>query len=304
MQGGPAWGIAYRGARGMSGNSEVTEGWTLAADQANLTAMLPGGVPMHFRLIPAGSFRMGARGYDSREEPVHSVKIVQDFYLGTFPVTQEQFAAFASDHKNDFHGRKGNPVESVDWLQATAFCDWLTKSGELPPGYMAHLPSEIQWEYACRADTDTEYCNGDGEAALQKVGWFNANSQRNTRPVGGRSPNDWGLYDMHGNVWEWCSDVWREGEYRDRRDGHEYEARADEVRGGGNTSDRKTDRVLRGGSWFDSAGYCRSAYRYWYWAGFRYRCFGFRVCLLPGPDPGQPDRPNPTRARRLKPQVQ
>jgi formylglycine-generating enzyme required for sulfatase activity len=263
--------------------------------EADLCVELGDGVSMCFRRIQPGSFRMGARGFYADEEPPHLVQVAQPFYLGSFPVTQEQFAVFTKDrgiaHKNGFSGEgKGrHPAEDMDWFEARSFCDWLSPKIQGRPGWKACLPSEIQWEYACRAGTDTEYCSGDGEAALREVGWFAGSSESRPQPVGTLSPNDWGLYDMHGNVWEWCSDVWDEGSYRDRPEGYSFARDASFLRDKAyRNDDDDTFRVLRGGSWNDSARICRSAYRFRLRAGFRDWIFGFRVCLLPGPVSSQP----------------
>jgi formylglycine-generating enzyme required for sulfatase activity len=133
---------------------------------------------MAFRRIPKGSFRMGSRGYYAEEEPNHRVRITEDFWMAETPVTQAQFAigtqAAGIDHTNHFDGRADNPAENMDWHQAVAYCAWLTetKSPTFPAGFStAALPSEAQWEYACRAGAETEYHSGDGEEALARVGW-------------------------------------------------------------------------------------------------------------------------------------
>lgn len=191
---------------------------------AILEITLPGGIPMQLRRIPAGSFRMGSRGEYGDEEPAHLVKIPDDFYLGTFPVTQAQYRSMASAcladlqavegnegiHPSDFKGdslpperRDLLPVENVNWDEAIVVSRWLSESGLLLPGWQAGLPSEAMWEYACRAGTETQYWNGDGKAALAEIGWFGNNSGRETHPVGEMNrPNPWGLHEMHGNVWE------------------------------------------------------------------------------------------------------
>ncbi len=246
---------------------------------------------MNFRLIPPGEFRMGARGEYRDEEPIHRVRITRPFYLGTTPVTQEQFAVWTRSkrikHQNGFPSQPTHPAENMDWNQAVAFCDWLTKSclkqarlRGLPNDYVAGLPTEAQWEYACRAGTETEYHTGDGEAALAEAGWYDANSDGTTQPVGGRADNAFGLFDLHGNVWEWCRDAWDEFAYAKRVDGVcDPEVMEDDV-GGENLR-----RVVRGGSWLDSAWSCRASCRGWWGPGYRGGCQGFRVCLFPGPVP-------------------
>ncbi len=235
-----------------------------------------------FRCIPAGSFQMGSRGYFSQEEPIHQVEITRDFWLAETPTTQAQFAIWTNaekiKHENRFSDRPTHPAENMDWHQAVAYCKWLTetKSHEFPAGFeMACLPSEAQWEYACRAGTNTDYYTGDGEEALVEAGWHSEEwEQGSTHPVAQKKPNVLSLYDMHGNVWEWCQDNWDENAYRERPDGV-----CDPVVEAGDNQ----RRVLRGGSWNFSANGCRSASRVWVDAGGRVGNYGFRVCLVRSP---------------------
>lgn len=263
-------------------------------DDADLTLELPGGVPMDFRRIPRGEFRMGSRDGWPREQPAHRVRIARDFYLGTFPVTQEQFAAWTRsasfEHENSFSGSDRLPAESLDWHAAGAFCAWLNGLAGFPDGWSAGLPTEALWEFACRAGTKTDYAGGDGETALREAGWFRDNSEGRTHPVGSREPNAWGLFDMHGNVLEWCADAWDASAYRGRLEAVEDPV-AEEP-----PDSNSAGRVVRGGSWDLPARYCRSAFRGWWWPGYRFGYQGFRVCLLPGPEtagrgaPTQPPR--------------
>ena len=252
------------------------------------------GVEMAFRLIPADSFRMGSRGNDPAEEPNHVVRIPNDFWMAETPVTQAQFALWTQAegvrHENYFNDRPEHPAEYMDWREAVTYCAWLTKvnAGKLPHGFsLACLPTEAEWEYACRAGTDTEYYTGDGEAALAEAGWFEEEEgSGGTHPVRGKKPNLFQLYDMHGNVWEWCHDVWDEGAYRGGSEGSTdpwCEQRLSDWIGGLETmvtSDQH--RVMRGGSWGYTAGYCRSASRFGNWPGDRGSYRGFRVCLVRG----------------------
>ena len=242
-----------------------------------LAIPLTDSVIITFQLIPAGSFRMGHRGEYDDEEPVHWVEITHPFYMGVFPVTQEQFAVWSPEHKNGFPNNPFHPAENLDWHQAVSFCEWLTGRlpRDVPNGTRADLPTEAQWEYACRAGTDTEYYTGDGEAALSEAGWFEENSGESTHPVGLKLPNTFGLFDMHGNVDEWCRDTWDSNAYKKRVDGV-----CDPVGEGDNTN---ADRVIRGGSWRGSAHICRAAVRFRWRPGYRDRDLGFRVCLFPGP---------------------
>ena len=280
---------------------------------------LPGGVPMRFCRIPAGEFRMGARGFSPDEEPVHRVRIVEDFWLGETPVTQAQFAVWTKaeriNHENKFAGKPDHPAENVGWCQAVRFCDWLTrtKSREFPVGHtMACLPTEAEWEYACRSGTETDYHTGDGEAALAEAGWCgeelggngapppvekrtpNANSllgliQRgvvSTYPVEKGKPNGYGLHGMHGNVREWCHDPWDADAYRKRADGVEDPGQA--LRDAGYAAgiawltNDPSRRVFRGGSWRDSAEWCRSASRGRGNSDELNWRIGCRICLVRG----------------------
>ena len=238
-----------------------------------LTLELGNGVVMPFQYIPAGSFWMGSRGNFFAEEPVHWVKITQPFYLGTFPVTQEQFARWKPNHRNGFPGRASNPVEEVDWLEANQFCQWLNEHfvRHFPMSYSAGLPTEAQWEYACRAGTETEYYSGDGEAALAEVGWFDGNSNSQSQPVGLLPGNTFGLFDMHGKVCELCADDYDQDAYKKRVHGV-----CDPFVAG----DDNANRVMRGGGWFTSPWFCRAACRIGRWPDDRDWDQGFRVCLF------------------------
>ncbi len=250
---------------------------------------LPGGVKMPFRLIvdrgEEAEFGMGSRGYFPDEEPVHKVRLVKPYYMGVTPVTQLQYQAMAQQCEaklKQLVGNKGpspskfkgenNPVEQVDWEDAELVCNWLTASNILQEGWHAGLPSEAEWEYACRSGSYREYCSGDGEAVMRQLGWFEGNST-SPMPVGQFAANNFGLCDMHGNVREWCADVWDANAYRKRSNGWQAKVWTD--------GSDPTIRVLRGGSWFRAATFCRSACRYWRWSGRRLGFFGFRICLRP-----------------------
>ena len=294
----------------MSSQKQRLSLWDQAARDADLLLELPGGVPMFFRRIPPGSLRMGSRGHNNDEEPIHRVVINREFYLGAFVVTQEQYQAVASrcpalKRNPDPSGFKGprRPVEQVSWEDATGFCAWLARWKALPPDITEiRLPNEAEWEYACRADTETDYYNGDGEAALAEVGWFDSNSNSETHPVDERpESHPLGLYGMYGNVFEWCQDVYDAMAYRKRIDGGVargwtfQDAGAEAVKWGEGPADEENAlRVLRGGSWIDSAGDCRSAFRVGFRPGVRDRCIGFRVCLVRGPAAGR-GAPQPGR---------
>src|SRR5262249_9745907 len=138
--------------------------------------------------------------------PQHRVTL-RAFYLGIYPVTQAQWDAVMASNPSHFKG-PDRPVESVPWDDCEAFCRKLTEL----TGHLCRLPTEAEWEYACRAGTTTAYSFGD-KAKLGEHGWYEANSGGQTQPVGKQKPNAWGLYDMHGNVWEWCQDWYAADSY-------------------------------------------------------------------------------------------
>lgn len=261
-----------------------------------VTLNLAARIPLTLQRIEPGSFRMGSRGYDHDEEPMHRVEITRPYYIGIFPVTQAQFSVWTTkcciEHKNGFPNHPNHPAGNLDWLQAVAFCQWLneTCATEIPPGYRAGLPSEAEWEYACRAGTNTEYWSGDGEAALSKVGWWSGNAKGTTHPVGAfgeAGRNLFGLSDIHGHVLEWCDDG---------GDEHAYKKRIDGVRDPlvpVSSNDWKTGfRAMRGGSFAFSSWECRSARRNRWTPVFRFDFQGLRVCLFSGPirnSDGSPD---------------
>jgi formylglycine-generating enzyme required for sulfatase activity len=222
-------------------------------------------------LIPPGEFTMGSPDSDkdaqSWEKPQHRVRITKPFYLGKYPVTQEQWEAVMGSNPSGFKGPK-NPVETVSWDDCQKFLGKLNAKPAAGVGKF-QLPTEAQWEYACRAGSKTRYCFGDEESKLGDYASYAANSGGKTHPVGEKKPNAWGLYDVHGNVWEWC---------QDRYDGGYYaKSPMDDPTGptGG------SDRVLRGGGWNIPAGYCRSAFRRRGRPGNRYVSLGLRVSLVP-----------------------
>ena len=231
---------------------------------STLTLGLGYGVTMRLVLIRAGTFMMGSpdseKGHKADESPQHEVTISKPFYMGVTEVTQAQYEAVMGTNPS---GSKGptNPVEKVSWHEASDFCRKLAQK----TGKTVRLPTEAEWEYACRAGSKTRFSFGDSDSALGDY----ASLVYKRNPVGRKKPNAWGLYDMHGNVWEWCAD---------RYDPYSSEASTDPqgaTSGGGG-------RVLRGGSWGDGdTGYLRCACRdhhdpvsrdYILRGGFGFRC--------------------------------
>lgn len=230
-------------------------------------------IGMEFVLIKAGSFMMGSPDSEGSdyEHPIHKVTITKNFYMGRYQVTQEQYEKVMGTTTSEFKGRR-NPVENVSWEDVFRFCQRLTeierKSGKLKEGRY-RLPTEAQWEYCCRAGSTGKYCFGNDEQELWDYAWYNLNSDGKTHPVGEKQPNAWGLYDMHGNVWEWCSD-WH-GEY----------PKGDVTDPMG--PDNGKGKVSRGGSRRYSPNHLRSAFRFGYDPS--YGCYlttgGFRCARTP-----------------------
>ncbi len=224
-----------------------------------------------FIAIPAGEFDMGSNDGASDEKPVHRVRLSQPFLLSKYPVTNAEYGRFlkaspkvkppeyCSNHQfND----PQQPVVGVSWEDAQAFCQWAG----------CRLPTEAEWEHACRAGSTGRFCFGDDESALREYAWYGENSDGRTHSVGQKKPNQWGLHDMHGNVWEWC---------QDRYVSYSPGMVIDPTGPG-----QGQYRVLRGGAWYYSARDCRSAFRYTSLPSFRYGSIGFRVVLVSGSEAG------------------
>jgi formylglycine-generating enzyme required for sulfatase activity len=226
--------------------------------------------------IAPGRFRMGSSDGASNETPVHDVTLTQVFWMGRYEVTQGEWQGLMGGNPSRF--REGSdamrrPVESVSWDDAVSYCTKLTSressAGRLPRGYEYRLPTEAEWEYCCRAGSTTRYSFGEDAGGLGRSGWFDGNSGSQTNAVGGLEPNVWGLYDMHGNVVEWCLDAW------DGSVNYPSSAVSDPYVASG------PHRVLRGGSWLNASGSCRAASRYWLEPGLTGGSIGLRVVCAP-----------------------
>jgi formylglycine-generating enzyme required for sulfatase activity/serine/threonine protein kinase len=228
---------------------------------------LGGGVRLELLLISTGKFMMGSPDIEKDcgpDERRHEVTVSNPFYMGIYEVTQEQYEKVMGQNPSYFIEIR-NPVDSVSWDDAQKFCQQLSASARR----LVRLPTEAEWEYACRAGTTTRFHTGNDDSSLDPIGWWKGNSQSKTHPVGGKGPNDWGLYDMHGNVWEWCGDWYSE---------YPKTAVAD-----GQGPATGLSRVVRGGSCYVTTGSCRSANRDSEPPGSRYSDLGFRVVVPAGP---------------------
>ena len=184
--------------------------------------------------------------------------------MGKYPITQKQYKAIMGTNPSYFQGDENCPVEQVSWEEAVVFCKKLSGM----TGEKVKLPSEAQWEYACRSGSIGKYYFGDEVNQLGNYAWYYENSGKKTHPVGQKLANAWGLHDMHGNVWEWCEDVWHDSYNDALTDGSAY------LKG-----DEQNMRSLRGGSWDGDIIVCRSAIRDGDDAVLRDDFIGFRVVL-------------------------
>ncbi len=245
---------------------------TPAAAEIPQTIRTKTGVDMG--LIPAGEFTMGDDGGENDERPAHRVRIAA-FYMDVSEVTQASFKAILGRNPSKAQGTD-RPVERVSWFSAVQYCNMRsTREGFKPcydlktlacdfaaDGY--RLPTEAEWEYACRAGTTSRWSFGDNPTALSKHAWFKGSAEKTTHAVKQKPPNAWGLYDMHGNVAEWCNDY-----YADR-----YDANASQNPRGPATG---SARVLRGGSWMSDEDDCRCSARHSEPPGLADVCFGYEA---------------------------
>ena len=236
--------------------------------------------PTNMVIIPPGTFRMGSPTNEvdryPREGPQTAVTISRWFWMGKYDVTQGEYLAVMGSNPSYFTGDTNRPVEQVTWFEAADYCATLTQreraAGRIAANSVYRLPTEAEWEYACRGWTsDRRFSYGDdpGYTNLANYAWYNGNSGGTTHPVGQKLPNPWGLYDLHGNVYEWCQDWWSAN------------------LPGGIAIDPQgpatgSDRVVRGGGWNYVGRYCRSARRDYSDPSYRFYDIGFRVVLAAG----------------------
>ena len=245
-------------------------------------------------LIAGGAFNMGDQGGSDDETP-HEV-VVDSFYMDKYSVTQELYEKVAGANPSK-RKEATLPVERMMWTEAVRFCNTCSELDGLTPCYDVNtwdcdfsadgyrLPTEAEWEYACRAGSKTTYFFGNDPAKLSKNAWCKPHSLGKTWPVGQKSPNQWGLYDMHGNVWQWCNDYYSETYYA--------ESPRDNPRG----PETGEKRVLRGGAWNSTAESCRAAYRFSEFQVFTDACFGsdsYGFRRVRNGQPSSDEEPTPT----------
>jgi formylglycine-generating enzyme required for sulfatase activity len=244
-----------------------------SSDPENSVASIIASVPSDMILIPAGTYTMG----DSEEidAPPHEVEL-SSFYMDTYLVTQEQYEKVMNENPSRWK-REKNPVEQVRWSDAARYCNKRSELEGLEPCYNLEtwecdfttngyrLPTEAEWEYACRAGTTTAYFFGDRPTKLGDFCWYERNAKGRPQAVGRKKPNPWGLYDISGNVWEWCNDFYQVDYYQ--------QSPKTDPRG---PMEGKS-KVVRGGAWRFSAESCRSGYRYNENPGYVDVCFGYDI---------------------------
>lgn len=250
---------------------------------------LPNGSTFDMIKVEGGTFDMGSEEQE-REQPIHKVS-VPDFCIGMLPVTNSQYAVFLNDYKSEkvksgdnegqvmvyehrwgvqqtgdkwqaVKGFEEHPSIRVTWYGAEEYCKWLSQQ----TGKFYRLPSEAEWEYAARGGNQSSGFRYSGSNKLKEVGWYTVNSLKGTKTVGLKFPNELGICDMSGNVYEWCADHWHKDYQGAPDDGSTW------IKGGDSSY-----RMVRGGSWLNDDVSCRVSYRYWLNASDRFLHIGFRV---------------------------
>ena len=266
-------GCGSKGANDGANSPDAGRKLQSAPTKETLSLNQPATNAMEMVQILGGKFMMGDK--DEVDAPPHEV-VVGSFFMDRRLVTQEQFQKVVGANPSRWKGEK-NPVEQLRWSDAVKFCNKRSELEGLRPCYDLktlkcdfeasgyRLPTEAEWEYACRAGTTTAYFFGDSPAKLNDYAWFDKNSGGHPRPVGQKQPNPWGLHDMAGNVWEWCNDFYKVDYYQ--------ESPRENPKG----PNEGQNKVLRGGAWRFSADNCRSGYRYNESPGYSDVCFGYDI---------------------------
>ncbi len=224
---------------------------------------LSNSIGMKFVYIKPGSFNMGSNNGDYDEKPVHRVTLSKGFYMQTTEVTQKQWRSVMGNNPSHFKNCDDCPVESVSWNDAK---DFIRKLNSKEGTNKYQLPTEVEWEYTCRAGSDTDYAGGN---SLGVMGWYKNNSGKTTHSVARKKANALGLFDMHGNVWEWVEDSY---DYKGGVVKYTYRNIIKTP-----MRNRGSDRVSRGGSWYGDASRCRSADRDFLSPGYKYYNLGYRL---------------------------
>jgi formylglycine-generating enzyme required for sulfatase activity len=264
---------------GMAGDESVWSYWDVAGQWPNrfyrLSQSPPFSVPENLVWIPAGTFLMGSPDAETNrrtnEGPQTRVTLDYGFWINRFEVTQAEYQNVCRNNPSQNTGDLSLPVDSVTWNQASNYCAKLneieSQAGRLPAGYQYRLPTEAEWEYAARAGTTTAYYFGNSTNAFETFGWYRANSEATPHAIGLKTPNAWGLYDLSGNLMEWCGDA------------------LEAYPGGAVTniqgSAQSQTRTVRGGGWDRPVVQGRSAWRESHLPALKYADIGFRVVLVP-----------------------
>ena len=251
----------------------LTSGCPQTVNVNTKTITLPGNVPLELLWIPPGTFLMGSPDDEqdslADERPQHEVTISEGFWMGKYQITQEQWEVIMGENPSSNHFKgESRPMENVSWYDITELGGYLHYLNTIYPEYTFRLPSEAEWEYAYRAGTTTRFYWGDDPDYIEidDYAWYGDNASEMTHDVGIKLPNAWGLYDMAGNVWEWCEDDWHDNYRGAPNDGS---ARVDHQ--------RSQQRVLRGGTWLAHPEYCRAATRYSSNSDSIFSLIGFRI---------------------------
>lgn len=234
-----------------------------SADPSSAQVLLPGNVPLELVQVPAGSFIMGSDAF--YKEPAHQVYL-DEFWIGKYPVTQEQWQAIMGSNPSEFKGGM-LPVENVSWGDCQSFIKKLNTRLR-GKGYRLRLPTDAEWEYAARGGNQSRGYKYAGSNIIDEAAWYEENSGDTPHPVGQKAPNELDLYDMSGNVWEWVQD-WYVEDYYNKSPNHNPLGPANGSR-----------RVIRGGSYYWGDGYCKSTHRSNNTPGYRFSDIGFRVLAV------------------------